>query len=80
MGTEAGSLCEYVSNIIDEALHDLDPARVRARKRLHAMLARCANVTEYNSDGRSAKQAKPNSNPWLQFLASLEPVKPLPPE
>jgi hypothetical protein len=79
MDAEARALCEYVRNVIDEALHDLDPARVRARKRLHAMLARCANVTEYDSGRQPAKQAKPNSpNLWLQFIAALEPVNPLP--
>jgi hypothetical protein len=77
MDTEARALCEYVRNVIDEVLHDLDPARVRARRRLHAMLARCANVTEY--DSQPARQAKPNlPNPWLQFIAALEPVNPLP--
>jgi hypothetical protein len=32
------SLREYVENVIDEQLHDLDPAHVRARRR--AVLAR----------------------------------------
>jgi hypothetical protein len=41
---EARSLCEYVRNVIDEALHDLDPARVRARKRLHATLVRSSGA------------------------------------
>jgi hypothetical protein len=77
MDPEARALCEYVRNVVDEALHDLDSARRRGRKRLHAMLTRCANVTEY--DSQPTKQAKPNSpNPWLQFLAALEPVNPLP--
>jgi hypothetical protein len=80
MNAEARSLCEYVRNVIDEALHDRDPARVRARKRLHGMLARCANVTECDFDNRAAK---PSSNPWLQLIAAIEwpepadePVKP----
>lgn len=70
---ESRSLCEYVRNVVDEALHDLNPARVRARRRLHAMLARCANVTEPDSYlGRSNSQ--PPANPWLQFLAALKPL------
>jgi hypothetical protein len=68
---EARSLCEYVRNVVDEALHDLDPARVRARKRLRAMLARYANVTEYDSDNQPAKLS---SGSWLQFLAALKPL------
>ena len=42
------ALLEYVSSAIDEQLHDLDPARVRARMRLQAMLKRCAQTKQHD--------------------------------
>jgi len=40
------ALLEYVGNIVDEQLHDLDPARVQGRAQLRAMLTRCRQLTE----------------------------------
>jgi hypothetical protein len=42
------TLLEHVSNIIEEELHDIDPARVQARLRLRAMLNRCAQTKEHD--------------------------------
>jgi hypothetical protein len=44
------ALLEYVGNVVDEQLHDLDPARVQGRARLCAMLTRCRQLTELDDD------------------------------
>jgi len=46
MNSDHRALLEYVSNVVAEQLHNLDPVRVRARRRLEAMLRRCAQVKE----------------------------------
>jgi hypothetical protein len=45
------SLREYVENVIDEQLHDLDPARVRARR--SAVMARLQPLRMCDGCGRS---------------------------
>jgi hypothetical protein len=47
-GDELRSLVECVTNVVDEQLHDLDPVRVRARRRLQAELARGSNTETYD--------------------------------
>jgi len=42
------ALLEYVGNVIDEQLHNLDPGRVQGRLRLQAMLMRCARTKEHD--------------------------------
>ena len=42
------ALLEYVGNVIDEQLHDLDPVRVQGRLRLQAVLTRCARTKEHD--------------------------------
>ena len=55
------ALLQYVSNVVDEQLHDLDPVRVQGRAQLHAMLTRCARTKEHDfafvSYGRFRKVA-----------------------
>jgi hypothetical protein len=47
MNSDHRGLLEYVANVIDEELHDLDPLRRRGRVRLHAMLKRCAQIKQH---------------------------------
>jgi hypothetical protein len=46
---ERRGLLEYVGNVVDEQLHDLDPGRAQGRLRLQAMLTRCARTKEPDS-------------------------------
>jgi len=48
MNTDYRGLLEYVTNVVDEELHDLDPLRRRGRVRLHAMLRRCAQTAQHD--------------------------------
>jgi hypothetical protein len=48
MNADHHGLLEYVANVIDEELHDLDPRRRRGRVRLHAMLRRCAQTKQHD--------------------------------
>ena len=48
MNADHRDLLEYVANVIDEGLHDLDPLRRRGRVRLHAMLRRCAQTKQHD--------------------------------
>jgi hypothetical protein len=48
MNSDHRSLLEYVANVIDEELHDLDPLRRAGRARLHAMLRRCAQTKQHD--------------------------------
>jgi hypothetical protein len=42
-------LLEYVANVVDEELHDLDPARVQGRIRLEAMHKRCRELKGHDT-------------------------------
>jgi len=60
MNPDHKALLEYVGNVIDEQLHDLDPVRVQGRLRLQEMLKRCARPKEHDvafvpDDGRFRK-------------------------
>jgi len=48
MNSDRRGLLEYVANIVDGQLHDLDPIRVQARLRLQAMLNRCGRTKEHD--------------------------------
>jgi len=48
MNSDHRALLEYVDNVIGEQLHDLDPARVHGRARLHAMLRRSTRTKEHD--------------------------------
>jgi hypothetical protein len=48
MNSDHRALLEYVANVVDEQLHDLDPLRVQGRVRLRAMLKRCAQTREHD--------------------------------
>ena len=48
MNIDHRGLLEYVANVVDEELHDLDPLRRRGRVRLRAMLKRCAQTKRHD--------------------------------
>jgi len=48
MNTDHRGLLEYVANVVDEELHDLDPLRVQGRIRLQAILKRCAQTEQHD--------------------------------
>jgi hypothetical protein len=75
------SLRQHVLNVVDEQLYDLDPVRVRARRRREAALARGRQVEDYDfgSPLHRANKLRPGEPTREQIIAAAVFVRGEPP-